>query len=622
MVFDDADLTRRLERLGLKTLEQRGSLTIRAPSDAATIPTQSAFDVDVSGLPSITEDFVEIATLGQGGMGRVVLARQTSLSREVAVKTLNPGATSAEVAALVREGRVTGTIEHPSIVPIHALGRDQGGHPLLVMKRVEGVSWEALLADPAHPAARTHLGDARDVFGAHIGIFIAVCRALELAHARGIIHRDVKPENVMVGAFGEVYLVDWGLATTKEEAAGEGCIVGTPSYMAPEMAIGGRVDERTDVYLLGATLHQVLTGEPRHPIDVMAAVKAAIRSEPATYGTEIPTTLGEICNRACARDPAHRFPSVQDFREAVVAFQRNKSALAISSVANARLEELTRVLGESEGPPADLARAYRLATEAKFGFAQSLEQFPEHELARVGARRCIEIAAELELRQGHAETAAALLEGLEAPPPSLLRRVDSLRNEAKSRAEEDARIRARDRELDPRIGRRTRVNGFLLVLTATIAIRATMTIAERNGPIGPVALVIMMALGIALTLLVIGTLRKRLLTTLFNRRLAAFALVLESSFLFNRTLSWIRNTPVHVTLGHDLVIGAAMMLVASVLFVPRLAICLPLLVIALVGVELAPEHAQNTFAIAVVLLGAAGAWALTTHRRSDRTEPL
>jgi serine/threonine-protein kinase len=262
--------------------------TLAAPSDAPpartpsfTAPPLPSISLDLSSPGAVAAggglddpsgpDLLVLDTLGEGGMGRVLLARQRSLARDVAVKVLKPETADADGAlSLLREAVVMGGVEHPNIVPVHALGRDDRGHPVLVMKRIEGTSWRALLDDDAHPTWTALLAAHGDRVSAHLEVLMRVADAAHFAHARGVIHRDIKPENVMVGAFGEVYLVDWGIAIrvgrTQPDGDGAFRIRGTPAYMAPEM-IGGdptRLDARTDVYLLGATLHEVLTRTPRH----------------------------------------------------------------------------------------------------------------------------------------------------------------------------------------------------------------------------------------------------------------------------------------------------------------------------------------------------------------------
>jgi serine/threonine-protein kinase len=217
--------------------------------------------------------------VGQGGMGAVWVAFQRSLEREVAVKVPRIGGDPLTTNALLKEARVAGNLEHPHIVPIHVLGVDSDGCPVLVMKRIEGQTLATLIEQEDHPAWPTLVERHGDRDGALLEVLMRVADALQFAHTKGIVHRDVKPENVMVGLFGEVYLLDWGIAHRIGQPTTE--IVGTPGFLAPEMLDPalGPVDARTDVYLLGATLHAALTNTQRHVGSTLAEVfDAALHS--------------------------------------------------------------------------------------------------------------------------------------------------------------------------------------------------------------------------------------------------------------------------------------------------------------------------------------------------------
>jgi hypothetical protein len=205
-------------------------------------------------------------------MGSVYLARDTDLRRDVALKFIRPEllTAAATVARFEREARITATLAHPGIPPVHALGRLPDGQPFLVMKLIHGRTLEELLAarpDPSHELDR------------FIEVFEQICQAVAYAHSRGVIHRDLKPANVMVGEFGEVQVMDWGLAKVLGEGGdergpdgAEPCgpeltgagVLGTPAYMPPEQARGetGTLGKSADVYSLGAILCVVLTGRP------------------------------------------------------------------------------------------------------------------------------------------------------------------------------------------------------------------------------------------------------------------------------------------------------------------------------------------------------------------------
>jgi serine/threonine-protein kinase len=167
-------------------------------------------------------------------MGVVDAVWQRSLDREVAIKRLVAKPNRTHVEALLAEAGMMGRLEHPNIVPVHALGACPNRGPLLVMKRVRGIAWSELLKDPEHPAWGAHVEDRLD---RNLEILVAICNACHFAHSRGIIHRDIKPQNVMVGDYGEVYLMDWGIATTAESPPSSE-VLGSPAYMAPELALG------------------------------------------------------------------------------------------------------------------------------------------------------------------------------------------------------------------------------------------------------------------------------------------------------------------------------------------------------------------------------------------------
>jgi eukaryotic-like serine/threonine-protein kinase len=239
-------------------------------SPGATVPDLSAPPADSPSIP----DYRIIAEIARGGMGRVYAGHDLTLDREVAIKTLLPG---ARTDRFVTEARITARLPHPGIPPVHELGTLTDGRPYLAMKLIRGRTLAELLEErssPLHELPR------------FVQIFEQVAQAVGFAHAQGIVHRDLKPLNVMVGAFGEVQVMDWGLAKVLSEhgpeASGKksqtppesfllpstspitqaGSVLGTPGYMAPEQARGEDIDARADVFALGATLADILTGWP------------------------------------------------------------------------------------------------------------------------------------------------------------------------------------------------------------------------------------------------------------------------------------------------------------------------------------------------------------------------
>lgn len=256
------------------------------------------------------DELIERELLGEGGMAVVYAADQQLPPRQVAVKRLREN-TIEQAKQLFAEALLTGSLEHPNIIPVHAIRVDPKLGPEVVLKKVEGVS----LSEAFESEGGTEAGLQR-----LLPKLIQVCNALEYAHARDIFHRDIKMENIMLGQYGEVYLLDWGIAINKKAKNINRGTVGTPHYIAPEMLSGdpSSVDARTDVYLLGATLHHLLVGQPRHnaPTSLSAAM-LALKSEAYDFPPSVFGELGALANRACAFDPMDRPQTVAAFREGI-----------------------------------------------------------------------------------------------------------------------------------------------------------------------------------------------------------------------------------------------------------------------------------------------------------------
>lgn len=392
---------------------------------------------DPGPIPDVTLE----GQLGAGGQGRVDLGRQHCFEREVAVKrVLSHRKGSGASHALVIEGRTIGALQHPGVVPVHVMGRDEDDNPVLVMKRIAGVSWRTLIRDPEHPAWEGH---RHDPLGRHLQILDQVCNTVHFAHSQGVLHLDLKPDNVMVGAFGEVYVLDWGLAVHLDDLPERGPS-GTPGYMAPEMLHEPQeMSVRTDVYLLGSMLHEVLTGLPRHTgNDVVEVLARAARSEPAVFGPKTPTELGGLVNRATALDPEERPADVPAFQRAIADFLRHRNSVGTAEEAERALEAFREALdalerdspvprGEGSQPVEELRwRIRRLSVEASFGFRRALKDWPENKRAAVGLDVCLRALADFELREQNVDVAASLVhelggdEALEARVAELRRVLD------------------------------------------------------------------------------------------------------------------------------------------------------------------------------------------------------
>jgi serine/threonine protein kinase/WD40 repeat protein len=262
--------------------------------------------------------------LGAGSMGIVYRAVQLSLNRELAIKTLKPVSTHADhdQAMFVSEAVVTANLVHPNIIPIHDLGRTSDGKLFYSMKKVTGVPWNDVLRT-------TSLEDNLD-------IFMKLCDAVAYAHSRGVINRDLKPENVVVGEYGEVVVLDWGLAITTDRFEKRKSVLvdfrggaGTPVYMAPELLDAGieSVGPFSDIYLLGAILFEVVEGYPPHllkrlweltdPQDQLDGVIRAVINNEIEEDVVCPGELMQIARRAMATLPKDRFTCVEDLQDAI-----------------------------------------------------------------------------------------------------------------------------------------------------------------------------------------------------------------------------------------------------------------------------------------------------------------
>jgi len=412
-----------------------------------------------------SEKALEIeGTLGEGGMGVVRLATQRSVGRKVAVKTLRAGVRATTGAAkLLHEGWTTGALEHPNVVPVYDIGTRADGAPFIVLKRIEGQDWSTLLSDAATVSERFGVDDLLEW---NLRTLMQVCNAVHFAHSRGIVHRDLKPENVMIGAFGEVYVVDWGIAVSLRDDFGGRVplashatrLAGTPCYMAPEMLVDdmGALSERTDVYLLGAILFEVLAGHPPHTgKELMAIFSQVLISEPE-LPDGAPDELAHICRKAMSRSSDDRYRSAEELRLALQDYLSHAGSVRLARGAELSLE---RLLEATALPPGETERArlYDLLGECRFGFRSALGAWPENEDARRGLERAVVAMVDAEIDRGDPHAAELLLSELPDAPAAVRRRVDEARAD-KARAEQKAEAqRELGASLDPMVGRRTRV---------------------------------------------------------------------------------------------------------------------------------------------------------------------
>jgi serine/threonine-protein kinase len=298
--------------------------------------------------------------IGKGGMGEVMAARDQQIARDVAIKRMRAANPSEKaIQRFLREAMVQGRLEHPAIVPVHDIGRDADGLPYFVMKKLTGTSLAKILEEGTMPLQR------------ELRAFADACLAVEFAHVRGIVHRDLKPDNIMLGDFGETYVLDWGVAKIVGEDEGEfadigssasgehatrvGTAIGTPGYMAPEQVRGmADIDGRADVYTLGCLLFEILAGEPLHPRG-QAGMDAALtgvdaRPSERAKDREIAPELDALCVAATAVSRDERLPTARELAERIERFLDGDRDVALRrSLARDHLEKARAAFDTDRG---------------------------------------------------------------------------------------------------------------------------------------------------------------------------------------------------------------------------------------------------------------------------------
>jgi serine/threonine protein kinase len=348
-------------------------VTLKQPARPEPNPT-----VDLlARRPRKGERYLVEREIARGGMGTILRAVDCDIRREVAVKYLLDQADPRKKARFVEEAQITGQLEHPNIVPIHELGVDAYKRLFFSMKMVKGRSLAQVLEDLRQ---RPKTAERDYPLARLLTIFVNFCNALGYAHARGVVHRDLKPANIMIGDFGEVYVMDWGLAKVQEagvrgQGAGgrgqgsgvgsqepgtqqvavsskvatsrepeadltqEGAVLGTPVYMPPEQATGqiDAIDARSDIYSLGAILYEMLTLQP--PVDrdggylailmrvTQGDIVPAEQRNPSRAG-KVPRELSAVAMKALAKDKVKRYPTVEALRQDIERFQEGRSVSA------------------------------------------------------------------------------------------------------------------------------------------------------------------------------------------------------------------------------------------------------------------------------------------------------
>lgn len=308
------------------TFEDAGTIRKSASSSKSSVSSHPEFARGIATNVDAAERYELGAELGRGGAGLVMRAYDRNLGRVVAIKVPRAGASASYLQRFWAEARLTAGLEHPNIVPIHDMGTLEDGRSYYAMKRMQGVSLRAVLQQLKAEDPQAEMRWSRRAL---LQVMISVCRAVEFAHARGYVHRDLKPENIMLGDFGEVHVMDWGLAVRVGEEVGseqqkdELHAAGTPAYMSPEQATGGRtiMEPTSDVYTLGVMLYEVLTLTVPSRRGTAMETMLAVVSEPVlppskvAVERELSDELDDIVMRALEKQPGARWKGVADLRE-------------------------------------------------------------------------------------------------------------------------------------------------------------------------------------------------------------------------------------------------------------------------------------------------------------------
>ncbi len=413
--------------------DQSGNQSGNQSEDQSAYPSYpSAYEVirSIPELATVSSDQITfVKQLGKGGMGIVYEGIQKSLNRPIAIKQ---GHVNTNYwSQIYHEAQITAYLDHPNILPVYDFALDAQGHPLQIMKKIDGVNWAELLANPNHGFWQelevSDVPEDRLLF--NLDILLKVAQAVAYAHQKKIIHRDLKPENIMLGQFGEVYVLDWGIAIyigdqnpnpflAQKAANLEQALVGTPAYMAPEMAeISSQKKSHTmatDVYLLGAILYELIHGKTvHHGADIQSILKNIRENQIPPLSSELNIELRSLLEMSLKSNPTHRPQNANIFRKILQQVVSSFQSRQLERKAFHHLEEMikglkiekdmgVKTLSQSIFVDQEEQHLYNQLNdhfdEGRHYFRSSLEIYPQNPDAKKGfqklmglwIRRCVQ----------------------------------------------------------------------------------------------------------------------------------------------------------------------------------------------------------------------------------------
>ncbi|WP_372368295.1 serine/threonine protein kinase [Candidatus Uabimicrobium sp. HlEnr_7] len=330
-------------------------------------------------------DFEIEEEIARGGMGIIYKGYQTSLGRKVAIKKIiaNTQQTGSRYQ-FVSESKITAYLDHPNIIPVYDLGANEDSELVLVMKLVEGKSWREIMSHKTYSLEK------------NLEVMLDLMNAIAFAHDKGIVHNDLKPDNVMIGEYGEVVLMDWGIAVDFRDEPNSNFPskqlvknpLGTPSYMAPELANGDgeQLGPWTDIYLLGAILYEILMGKPPHLAEEFTmTLSSVMQHKELKWNDNVSRELKQICLKAMSFKPKDRYKSISELKKDIEGYIQHKESIIVSQNAQKMFEAARKKIKKADLSDREHGVIYNYFSGAIAGFCQAVELWKENKEAEEGA---------------------------------------------------------------------------------------------------------------------------------------------------------------------------------------------------------------------------------------------